>query len=217
LKDEADLPRPQQRQLAVPQPSRVDATDPDHPAAGPLQRPHDVQERGLARPGRPDDRRQLAPPDGERDPVEGRDGGLLAVHLRHSVQLEHRFAAHDDGTTTCSPGRRSPSTSTRPCASSKRPARTATSARRPPARTTSTASPPPDFPTSAVTGTLRARSTPLVMTSTWTGALSSPRAACGSSRLMNAGTVAAAGSASLPSGVWATRPRRATVPFTDAL
>ena len=67
---------------------------------------------------------------------------------------------------------------------------TATSSRRPPARTTSTASPPPAFPTSAVTGTLRALSTPLVMTSTWTGALSSPRAAPGWSRLMNAGTVA---------------------------
>ncbi len=54
----------QQRQLTFAQPRRVDPTDPDHATAGPLQRPHDVQERGLARPGGPDDRHQLAPPDG---------------------------------------------------------------------------------------------------------------------------------------------------------
>ena len=64
------------------------------------------------------------------------------------------------------------------------PSFTATSSRRPPSRTTSTANPPPDLPTSAVTGTLRALSTPLVVMSTWTGARSSPRALRGSSRLM---------------------------------
>ena len=100
LEDEPDLPGPQPRQLAVAQPRRVDPADPDHAAAGPLQRPHDVQERGLARPGGPDDRHQLAPPDGEGHPPQGGHRRLLAVDLGHPVQLQHRFAAHDDGTTT---------------------------------------------------------------------------------------------------------------------
>ena len=100
LEDEPDLPGPQQRQLAVAQPRRVDPADPDHAAAGPLQRPHDVQERGLARPGGPDDRHQLAPPDGEGHPPEGGHRRLLAVDLGHPVQLQNRFAAHSDGTTT---------------------------------------------------------------------------------------------------------------------
>ena len=100
LEDEPDLPGPQQRQLAVAQPRRVDPADPDHAAAGPLQRPHDVQERGLARPGGPDDRHQLAPPDGEGHPPQGGHRRLLAVDLGHPVQLQNRFATHSDGTTT---------------------------------------------------------------------------------------------------------------------
>ena len=147
LEDEPDLPGPQQRQLAVAQPRRVDPADPDDAAAGPLQRPDDVQERGLARPGGPDDRHQLAPPDGEGHPAQGGHRRLLAVDLGHPVQLQNRLAAHGDGTTTsiafakialdlrlvrprCRTGR----------------ACTATSSRRPPARTTSTANPPPDVP-----------------------------------------------------------------------
>ena len=90
LEDEPDLPGPQPRQLAVAQPRRVDPADPDHAAAGPLQRPHDVQQRGLARPGGPDDRHQLAPPDGEGHPPQGGHRRLLAVDLGHPVQLQDR-------------------------------------------------------------------------------------------------------------------------------
>jgi hypothetical protein len=72
---------------------------------------------------------------------------------------------------------------TRPPALSNRPSFTATSSRRPSARTTSTANPPPDLPTIAVTGTLSAVSTPLVVISTCTEALSNARAFSGSSRL----------------------------------
>ena len=75
LEDEADLPRAQRRQLAVAQPRRVDPADADHAAGRPLQRPHDVQQRGLARPGGPDDRHQLAPPDGEGHARAGRRTG----------------------------------------------------------------------------------------------------------------------------------------------
>src|SRR5207244_782185 len=53
LKDESDIPGAQSRQLAVAQPRRVDAADADYAAAGSLQRPDDVQQRRLARPGRP--------------------------------------------------------------------------------------------------------------------------------------------------------------------
>ena len=113
LEDEPDLPGPQPRQLAVVQPRRVDAADADHAAAGPLQRPDDVQQRGLARPGGPDDRHQLAPPDGEGHAPQGGHRRLLAVDLGHPVQLQYRVA-HGDGTTTRSPARRSPSTWTRP-------------------------------------------------------------------------------------------------------
>src|SRR5262249_15712221 len=170
LEHEADLARPQQRQLTVAQPRGVDPTDPDNATAGPLERPDDVQERGLARPGRPDDHHQPGPPDGKGHPPEGGHRRLLPVDLGHPIQLQNRFAAHDDGTTTRSPTRRSPSTWTRPPAVSNRPSFTATSSRRPPSRTTSTANPPPDFPTIAVTGTLRALSTPLVVISPSTAA-----------------------------------------------
>src|SRR5919198_412062 len=184
LEDEPDLPSPQHRQLAVAHPRRVDAADPDDAAAGPLECADHVQERGLARSGGPDDRHQLASLDGKGHAPEGGYRRLLTVDLGHPVQLQNRFAAHDDGTTTCSPWRRSPSTWTRPPAVSNRPSFTATSSRCPSARTTSTANPPPDFPTIAVTGTLRAFSTPLVVISTWTGARSSARARAGLSRLM---------------------------------
>ena len=75
LEDEPDLPSPQQRQLAVAQPRRVDPADPDDATAGSLERPDDVQERGLARPGGPDDRHQLAPPDGKDTPRRADTGG----------------------------------------------------------------------------------------------------------------------------------------------
>src|SRR5205807_1088361 len=142
-----DLASPQPRQLAVAQPRRVDPADPDDAAARPLERPDDVQERGLARAGGPDDRHQLTPPDGEGHATEGGHRWLLPVDLRHGVQLQNRFAAHDDGTTTCSPWRRSPWTTwTRPPAVSNRPSFTATRSRRPSVRTTSTANPPPERP-----------------------------------------------------------------------
>ena len=78
----------------------VDPTDPDHAAGGPLQRADDVQERGLARSGGPDDRHQLAPPDGEGRPSQGGHRRLLIIDLGHPSQFQDRFATHGDGTTT---------------------------------------------------------------------------------------------------------------------
>src|SRR5205085_188343 len=80
--------------------------------AGSLERPDDVQQRRLARPGRPDDRHQLAPPDGEGHPSKGGHRGLLTVDLGDLLQLQYRVA-HIDGTATESPAWRSPSTWTR--------------------------------------------------------------------------------------------------------
>src|SRR5205807_671879 len=105
------------------------------PAARPLERADDVQKRGLARPGRPDDGDQLALPDAERHSAQGVDRRLRAVDLRDPLQLEHRVA-HIDGTATESPACRSPSTCTRPPPVSNRPSVTATRSRRPPGRTT---------------------------------------------------------------------------------
>src|SRR5204862_1486147 len=130
------------------------------------------------------DRHQLATPDGKGHTPEAGHRRLVIVDLGPPGQLEDGFAAHDDGTTTCAPRRRSPPTWTRPPALLKSPSFTATSSRRPSARTTSTANPPPERPMIAVTGTLRAFSTPLVVISTWTGAWSSPCARSASSRLM---------------------------------
>ena len=48
LEHESDLTRPQRRQLAIGQPRRVNPVDADDATAGPLERSHDVQERGLA-------------------------------------------------------------------------------------------------------------------------------------------------------------------------
>src|SRR4029450_6796115 len=121
----------QPRQLAVAEARRVDPADADDATAGPLERPDDVQERGLARSGGPDDRHQRALPDGKGHPAEGRHRRLLTVDLGHRIQLQNRFATHDDGTTTRSPTRRSPSAWTRPPAVSNRPSFTATSSRHP--------------------------------------------------------------------------------------
>src|SRR5207248_1068873 len=170
------------RTIAAGPPRRVAPADPDDAAARPLERPDDVQERGLARAGGPNDRHQLTPPDGEGHATEGGHRWLLPVDLRHPVQLQNRFAAHDEGTTTRSPTRTSPSPWTRPPAVSNRPSFPATRSRRRSARATSPANPPPDFPTIAVTGTFRAFSTPLVVISTCTGAWSSECACCGWSR-----------------------------------
>src|SRR5881227_430601 len=149
-------------------------------------------------------------------PLGGQKPGALTVDLGDLLQLQYRVA-HIDGTATESPAWRSPSTWTRPPPVSKRPSFTATSSRPPPARTTSTANPPPDLPTSAVTGTLSALSTPLVVMSTSTGAWSSPAAFTGSSRLMKVGIVASAAVLPCPAGVWATRPNPATLPVTGVL
>ena len=100
LEDEPDLPGPQQRQLAVAQPRRVDPTDPDHAAAGPLQRPHDVQERGLARPGGPDDRHQLAPLRRRRTPRAARAPAAARRRPWSPRPAPEPIAAHSDGTTT---------------------------------------------------------------------------------------------------------------------
>src|SRR5262249_37738524 len=159
----------------------------------------------------------LTPPDGKGHATKGGHRRLLTVDLGHLVQFQNRLATHDDGTTTRSPSRRSPSTWTRPPAVSNRPGFTATSSRRPSARTTSPAYPPPDFPTIAVTGTFRAFVTPLVVISTWTGALSSPRALAGLSRPMKAGMVAPPAPVSCPAGTCATLPSRLTSPVTGML
>src|SRR5438034_11462447 len=102
LEHEADVSSAQLRQLAVVKPRRVDTADPDDAAAGPLERSDHVQERGLARARRSDDRDQLTGANCKRHPAKGGNGWVLAVDLRDSVQFQYR-CTHDEGTTTCSP------------------------------------------------------------------------------------------------------------------
>src|SRR5580692_6757478 len=60
LEHEAEAPGPQARQLRVGHGRGVLPGDADHPAGGPLQGAHHVQQGALARSGRPDDGGQLA-------------------------------------------------------------------------------------------------------------------------------------------------------------
>ena len=129
LEDEADPRRAHCGQLAVGHLRRVEAGDRHPPRARTLERPHQVQERRLARPGRPDDRRQLAGADAEAHALQRGNRRVRPVRLRHGVELEHRRRGrdgHDAGTTMRRPAESpEPLTWTSPLESSNRPGSTA--------------------------------------------------------------------------------------------
>jgi hypothetical protein len=105
-------PGPQPRQLLIPHDRRVLPGDADHPAGGPLQRAHHMQQGALARPGRADDGGQLASIDPQVDPGQRHHRRVAGVLLDHTGQLKDRRRAggragrerdhhgHDDGTST---------------------------------------------------------------------------------------------------------------------
>ena len=117
LEDKADSRRAQRRQLAVGQLGDVEPGNAHDPAAWPVERPDQMQQRRLARARRTDDGEQLAGADAEADPIERRDRRLGRINLAHAVQLEHRrpasvppgtlgqrrCGAHSEGTTTRCP------------------------------------------------------------------------------------------------------------------
>ena len=60
LEDKADVPVAEGSQLALVQPLHLRAVYRDRPRVRPVQRPHDLQERGLARPAGAHDAEHLA-------------------------------------------------------------------------------------------------------------------------------------------------------------
>src|SRR5215469_15958666 len=195
LEHEPDPGSAQRRQLPVAQRRDVQAGDPYGAGCRLVQGAHQVQQRGLARPGRPGHRHQLAGGYRQAYLVKRPHGRLPRIHLRHVVQLQHPPPAgrradaipghlrggHDAATTTRSPGVSFPVTCTRPLASSNIPGVAGTQRRVFPGPTTSTWYPPDAWATSAVTGTA-STGPPLlaVVMFTVTGAWSSVPSARGS-------------------------------------
>ena len=73
LEHETDLPAVEPGQLALRQASEVPASEPDPALRWRVQPAHEVEERGLARPGLPLDQHQGPRLDREADPVHGAD------------------------------------------------------------------------------------------------------------------------------------------------
>jgi hypothetical protein len=107
LEHEPDAPRPQAGQLAVAERADVVAGHLEPAARRPVERAHDVQERGLPGARRPDDRHQLALPYPERHAAQRVHAS--GIGLVHRVELEDGHCA----VTTRMPSRRpEPDTST---------------------------------------------------------------------------------------------------------
>ena len=91
LEDEADPVAPQRRQPLVVQLREVDAVDGHRPRRGPVHAPAEVQERGLAAPGRSHDGHELAGRELQTDAPQGVHRGLaVAVALVQAPGLQHR-------------------------------------------------------------------------------------------------------------------------------
>ena len=165
LEHEPDPGRPQRGQVPVAQAGHVQAGDPHRAGGGPVQGAHQVQQRGLARPGR-----ARPPPPAPRRPPQGspRPAPAPAVTRDRSWspgQLQHRAAApagapagqgglrggHGAGTTTCCPAAsagRSPAPARRRRRTSR--ASPAPGGGVPLAATSSTSYPPPGWASSAL-------------------------------------------------------------------
>ncbi len=85
LEDEPDPGGPQEGHVLVGHRCRVQPGDPHAAAGGPVERAHQLQQRGLARPRGADDPDQLPRADGETYPAQGLDGGLAGIALAHVV------------------------------------------------------------------------------------------------------------------------------------
>ena len=85
LEDEADEVSAQSRQLAVREPRDVDPIDLNRARGGTVEGPDEVEQGGLARPRRADDRDEFPPLDCEADPGAGRHG-RFAIGAAHVMQ-----------------------------------------------------------------------------------------------------------------------------------
>ena len=90
LEHEADPRRPQCGQLPVGHPGDVQAGDAHRAGGRPVQGAHQVQQRGLARPGRADDGGQLPGAHCQAHLVQCRHRRRPGVHLGHLLKFQYR-------------------------------------------------------------------------------------------------------------------------------
>ena len=101
LEDEADPRRPQSGELTVRHRVDLETGYAHRSRGGPVEGPHQVQQRRLAGPGGTDDGEQLTAGDSEADAVERGHCRPGSVRLRDALELEDGLrGAHSDGTTT---------------------------------------------------------------------------------------------------------------------
>ena len=184
LECHADPVRAETGQLPVSQLPDVLPRDPDGPVGRSVERRHKVQQGGLARAGRPDDRRQLPGPDRQRDASYGLHRRRAWIGLADLAQLQHRPGSlpHELGTCTIVPAViPGPLIATVPERSSNSPVRTVTVRWARPLITV-TWNPPPGLASSALIGAASVSRWVWVAIATWTGAWSMPAATDGSAR-----------------------------------
>ena len=88
LEHEADAVGPQRGQLAVGEARDVKSGDPHCALTGPVECPHQVQERRLARSGRTHDGDQFALAYGEGHPCQCGDGRFAGIELRDLIEFQ---------------------------------------------------------------------------------------------------------------------------------
>ena len=105
LEHEADAPAPQRRQLAVARGAPTSCAGDAHRARRrPVERADEVEQRRLARPGRPDDRRRARRSSTARStPSRARTGGEPGYSFTTSSRTDDGTAGRHAGTTTSSP------------------------------------------------------------------------------------------------------------------
>ena len=101
LEDEADLLAAEVGELVLREVRDVDAVDDDASVGGRVDAAEEVEERGLARAARSDDRHELAARDAEIDVVEGGDVDLAHLVVLADV-LEHDDVVGRAGRRRCS-------------------------------------------------------------------------------------------------------------------
>jgi len=90
LEYEPDSPAPRLGELRLAQPADLLTGQQHPPAVGAVQAGRAVQQRRLARTGRPHDRAESARREGDRRPVQGSYPGAAGVALRHVEDLDDR-------------------------------------------------------------------------------------------------------------------------------
>ena len=99
LEHEADAPRSQRGALVLAQRRGVDAVDQVGARGGAVEAPEDVEQRGLAGPGRPYDRDPVAGVDVEVDAAQRLHGRVAAVGAADAAQLHDRVVRRWRATT----------------------------------------------------------------------------------------------------------------------